>query len=1071
MRNQRLLKLWLTMLISLFFSVTGIAQRVINGVVEDAKTNSPLSGATIIVKNSKKNAVTNADGKFQLNVPNEKVVLQITFVGYVSRSVTIENTETTVLIKLSVNASVNSLSEVVMVGVQRQSKRNTTAAISTVLARDIENLPAPSVDQLLQGRIAGINVQITSGEPGVTPTLVVRGNSRLTTNINDNSVAQAHALSGPLYVIDGVPVSTDDISAGAGAASTGTNYLAGININDIERVDVQKDAAATAAWGSRGANGVIYIVTKKGVSKTPEFRVNMYNGITQQPKLLTTSTGSAERAVKMKLFNDYGSYGSQSRIPQILTDRFNPSFNNATDWQGLFYRYGAIQNVDATMSAANENFSYRISGNYYNEKGIIKAFGLARYSLRGNFNFTISPKLTSQFIFAVSKTDRQRGRKFNNSDDNTPVSSFNQPSSLFGLNSFDSSNFNGLYSKLRNKNINDYYSASLTVNYSILPNLKYTFQGAANITASNKDYFQPSNIDEVAAGQGNIQPSYAESDKSTYSTYFLSNTLNFTKKITGKEHVHNFAVTASQQFDADVSNSNSVWGSNIPSNNIQVVSGVPQTDLGGGSNYAADGLLSFVGQVQYDFDGKYLLYGSYRTDASSRFGSNSKWGTFPSVGAGWIVSDEKFMDKFKNIIPYMKLRASWGISGSQSTDLYAPYNSYTIPGTYNGNIAVQPSYNNGLTKNDLTWAKSTQKNIGLDGQLFGSRISFSVDMYEKLSKNDYYNFQLPFFTGFGNINFNAKDLWINNRGVDITIGTKNFSHSSSVQWNMQITASFNKNVIAKLPNNNRTFLVDAGRSAIRLYAVGQPIYQMYQMIYGGVYTNINQLPFNPNTGAVRTYRGGWSPIQVGQPIFLNQANSNDIWNFGDTGGDGIPSGDPNPKVTGGWVNDFTYKNFSLSLLSIFTWKRTIINSFKQQQIEQIVGGDISSFANGRMPDLSGLNYWIPQNSKSNPNYQPTFGSLDPFGGYYSQYASASTLFNEDGSYFKLKNIVLAYQLPRSIIKKAKIKNVKFYAIVDNVFTLSKSTVPDPEAIDQLGNYSGGLYPLSKKFTFGIDVQF
>ncbi|MGH2649315.1 MAG: hypothetical protein ACRDE8_17175, partial [Ginsengibacter sp.] len=505
----------------------------------------------------------------------------------------------------------------------------------------------------------------------------------------------------------------------------------------------------------------------------------------------------------------------------------------------------------------------------------------------------------------------------------------------------------GLYSKLRNKNIDDYYSVSLTTNYSILPSLRYTFQGAANITTSNRDYFQPSNIDEVAAKDPDApaQPSYAESDKGTYSTYFISNTLNFTKKIEAGKHVHNFAFTGSQQFNADVSNSNSVYGYNVPSNNIRVVSGIPQSDLGGYSNYAADGLLSFSGQAQYDFDNKYLLYGSYRGDASSRFGANTKWGYFPAGGIGWIVSDEKFMNKIKDVVSFLKVRVSYGVSGSQSPDFYAPYNSYTIPGTYNGGVAIQPSYTNGLTKNNLTWTKTTQKNIGVDAQLFNSRITFSVDVYEKLSKDDYYDFQLPFYTGFQSINFNAHDLWVSNRGVDITIGTKNLSHQSPLQWNMQITISHNKNAIAKLPNNNRTFVVDDYYGVSRIFAVGQPIYEMFQLKYLGVYNNQSEIPFNPVTGLGLTYFKGNHKVVPGDPIWEDVNKIGDVWPDEDNGaayGDRIPTGDPNPKFTGGWVNDFTYKNFSLSVLSIFTWKRDVVNTYYQQQISNIVGGYSSS---------------------------------------------------------------------------------------------------------------------------------
>jgi TonB-linked SusC/RagA family outer membrane protein len=861
--------------------------------------------------------------------------------------------------------------------------------------------------------------------------------------------------------------------------ATGTNFLAGININDIESVDVQKDAAASAAWGSRGANGVIYIKTKRGRSIKPEFRVNMYAGITKQPTLLNTVTGSAERDLKMSIVNQYATYGNLQTLPQLLTDYNNPYYNNATDWQGLFYRSGALKNVDATMSAASENVNYRVSMNYYDEKGIIENFGFKRYSVRGNFDFKISPKLNSQFIVALSKSDRQRGQKYRNSDDNTPVSGSAQPSSFYRLTGFDSANYTGLSSKLRNKNLNDYYTASLTLNYAILPFLKYTFQGAANISASNRDYFQPSDLDQVSAANGSGQASYAESNKGTYSTYFMSNSLSYNKKFAAPNHTHNLAVTASQQFTRDISNSSTVSGYNIPTNDIQVVSGVPQADKDGSSSYGADALLGFLGQAQYDFDGKYLLYGSYRADASSRFGDNSKWGYFPAVGAGWVLSDEKFMNgaKGRGVVNFLKIRGSYGVSGGQSGDLYAPYNSYTIPGTYDGGTAIQPSYTNGLTKNNLTWTKTTQKNIGLDAQFFNGKLGLNVDVYDKISKDDYFDFQLPFYTGYQSIEFNAHDLWVSNRGMDLSITTKNLSSQSKLQWNMQVTLSYNKNAIAKLPNDNRTFVVDDANGTSRIYEVGQPIYEMFQMRYLGVYNYQSQIPFNPLTGNVITYFKGNHKVVPGDPIWQDVSNNYDVWTDEDNGnqyGDRVPTGNPNPKYTGGWVNDFSYKNFTLSILSVFTFKRDVINTSFQSQISNIVGGyssSIYSFASNRLPDLSNLNYWTPDNAAKNPSYSAEFPSINPFGPSYYQFIPISSMFNEDGSYFKIKNVVLNYQIPTSLTKKARIGRAKVYGIVDNLYTFKNSTMPNPELVDQLGQYTGGLYATPMRFTMGVDIQF
>lgn len=1047
---------------------------LIKGKVLDAD-GKPVVGVTVHEVGARGGTITNDKGEFSLHVRDVEGTIEFSSVGYVSQRIKVNKR---LVLEVRMKAEDISMQDVVVVGSQQQSRRTTTAAVSSVSGKAIENMPAASVDVVLQGRVAGLNVQVASGEPGVAPTIVVRGNTRVNTNIGDANVAQARALSGPLYVIDGVPVNPDDIANSID--NTGTNYLAGININDIENIDVQKDAAATAAWGSRGANGVIYIKTRRGSSSTPQFRINTYGGITQQPPLLKTATGAAERAEKMKIINQYATPAQLAGLPQILTDSMNPYFNNATDWQGLFYRNGAIQNVDMTISAASPNVSYRVSGNYYNEKGIIEAFGYTRYGLRGNFDFKINSKLNSQFIVSLSKGDRKRGRKYyGNSDDNTPVSGSAQPSSFYRLTAFDSANFTGLYNKLRNKNVNDLYSLSLTINYNILPFLRYTAQGSANVSSSNRDYFQPSNIDQVAALTGaTAQPSYAESDKGTYSTYFVSNTLNFFKTLTtAGGHTHHLTVTGAQQFNADVVNSSVVSGSDLPSNDIQVVNGVPQANLYGRSDYAADGLLSFIGQAQYDFDGKYLLYGSYRGDASSRFGNDTKWGYFPSGGVGWVVSDERFMDGVKKYVNFLKIRASYGLAGSQSPDFYAPYNSYTLPGTYNGSPSIQPSYSNGLTKDNLTWTKTVQKNLGIEMQFLDGRISLTTDIYDKTSRDDYYNFQLPFYTGFQSISFNAHDLWVSNKGADITLSTRNLSRKSPLQWNMQLTLSYNKNAIAKLPNNNRTFVVDDYYGVSRIFAVGQPIYEMFQMKYMGVYNRQSEIPFNPLTGNSLTYFKGNHKVVPGDPNWLDVNKIGDVWTDEDNGaayGDRIPTGNPNPKFTGGWVNDLTYKNFALSIVSVFTWKREVINTYFQQQIGNIVGGyssDIYSFAADRLPDMSKINYWTPQLAAKSPSYKASFPSINPFGPSYYQYIPISSMFNEDGSYFKVKTIVGSYQFPRNITSRLKLNRARVYCIVDNFLTFKKGTMPDPESVDQLGVYTGGLYPLPKKYTLGIDVEF
>ncbi|MCU7547779.1 SusC/RagA family TonB-linked outer membrane protein [Chitinophagaceae bacterium LB-8] len=1045
---------------------------VISGLIKD-ESGKPISGASVKVVQTKTGTLSDEEGRFSINMPAGQTVLEVSYVGFATEKIKIVGQRELAIVLRSTN---KVMDEIVVVGVQRQSKRSTTSAISTVTGKAIENMPAPSVDGLLQGRVAGMNVQITSGEPGVTPTIVVRGNSKVSTDIGNSDVAQSRALSSPLYVIDGVPTNTSDIDNAIG--TTGTNYLAGININDIAEVVVQKDATATAAWGSRGANGVIYITTKKGRSGTPEFRLNSYVGVTQRPQLLKTLTGAEERREKMNILNSYLTPTQiASIVPQILTDSLNPSYNHATDWQGLFYRTGMIKNIDGSVSAATSNLNYRVSFNYYDEQGIIQSFGFKRYSLRGNFDFRISPKLNTQLVIGLSRGERLRGMKYNNSDNNTPVSGSSVPSSFYGLNAGDSSLFLGVSSQLRNQNINDQLSASLNFNYDILPSLKYNIQGSANISSSYRDYFQPSRNDKIASVRPAGSASYAESNKGSYNTLFFQQGLNYTKTLATNAHQHSLVATASQQFSRDITNSNWVSGYNIPSNDIQVVSGVAQADMAGGSSYAASGLLSVLGQVQYDLDKKYMLYLSYRGDASSRFGANSKWGYFPATGLGWVVSDEKFMSRFSGVIDYLKLRASYGVAGTNSGDFYAPYNSYELGGYYNGVQSVQPSYSNGLTKNDLTWTKTIQKNLGMDLFLLKSRLNIMVDVYDKLSKDDYYQFALPFFTGYSDVQFNAHDLWVSNRGVDITLGANILPENRKLHWGTQLTLSHNQNLIAKLPNNNRTFVITDAGDISRIYSVGQPVYEMFQIKYLGVYNYESEIPFNPLTGKKVTYFKGNHVVVPGDPKWLDLNKDFDVWSGEDNGdqyGDRMPTGNPNPKFTGGWVNDFSYKNLSLSIVSVFTLKRDVYNTYFQSQIANITGGyssSMSKFAENRLPDLTGIDYWTPAKAAAKGGYQASFPTINPALGSYYQYIAISDMFVTDGSYFKVKTISLGYEMPPTLLKKIKLKKARVYSMLDNVLTLKNSSMPNPELVDQLGVYTGGLYPVSKKLTIGLDITF
>ncbi|GAO42147.1 putative TonB-dependent receptor [Flavihumibacter petaseus NBRC 106054] len=1031
--------------------------RVISGVVLEQKNGNPLEGATIIEKGSNNSTLADAAGRFKITVPATATQLVISFVDYDAATINIANGVNNITVRLQDKKNKN-LGDVVVVGYQKQSLRKTTSAVQVVSGKSIENLPAPSFESLLQGKVSGVNIQNFSGEPGIRNTFTVRGNSTIVTDLN-NGLDDARTLSTPLYIIDGVPMSVTDLE---NASSTGTNYLAGINVNDIESIVVQKDAAATAVWGSRGANGVIVIKTKRGRIGKPQMRAGVYYGVVEKPKLLRTVAGAEERRQKLDLMYLYSSYQQLSNMPQVLSDSLNPAFNNATDFQDLFYQSGNVTNGDLSVSGGTDQLSYRVGMNYYDENGIIKQTGFTRYSLRGNFDFRITPKVNMNLNVAASRMDRKvglgRGR-----NEVVPIDGTTMPASFYKPSDADMQLYMGSYDDQKDKNQTSLFTAYMNLNYDVVKGIQYSLQGSISSSSDNRDRFQPGEI--TSDGR-----SFAASYKNKYQQYYIANILTGNKTL-GKNH--NFGVVFTQSFQLDDKSGSSIEGYNVPDENIHVVSGIPQKDISAYSSAQRAGLLSFMGQLSYDFAGKYLLNATWRADASSRFGQDSKWGYFPSVSLGYILSEEKFMSNIP-WISFLKLRGSYGLSGTMPDDFYAPYNTWNVTqGTYNGTVMATPSFEKPITLPNLTWNKSNQANIGMDLYLFDNRVNITVDAYRRNSLNPILNLPFPFFTGYTSMSYNAP-MKILNEGVDLMIQTRNLPKTSALQWTTNINASFNKNRIAALPNGNRTFYTSSyNYNQELIFQVGAPIYGWAQMLYTGVYNEQSQIPVNPLTGSPLTYFKGYYPVKPGFPMWVDVNHDWDVWSDEDKGeakGDLVATGDPNPKVTGGLYNEFTWKNFSMGVLCTYTIGRDIINNFESAQYANVWNfGNINNYAAQRLPDLSNVNYWVPANGDKGQSTNATWPSLSPYGPNYYQFLPFSTIWNEDGSYFKIRNITLGYNFDRNKLQRLKIQGLRIYSIIDNIYTFQNASVPDAELVSPQGEYRGSAYPLPRKYTLGLEV--
>ncbi len=1040
-------------LLALLMSAAMARQRVIRGNVRD-KDGITLPGITVLQKGTRNAVQTDAQGNYSITLQSQgQTILVFSYVGYVKSEYPVESEAT---LDVTLQQDVSNLEEVVVVGYQKQSLRKTTSAVQVISGREIENLPAPSFEALLQGRVAGVNIQNFSGAPGVRNTFTVRGNSTISTGFNTDDFDLARTMSTPLFIIDGIPLTLTDLE---GSSNTGTNYLAGININDIESVVVQKDAAATAVWGSRGANGIVVITTKKGTTGKPQIRLSAYAGISQKPELQRTYAGAEERRQKMGLLYEYGSHQQLGGIPLMLTDSLNPSYNNATDWQDLFYNTGYIQNYDANISAGNELLNYRLSFNHYSEDGIIRETGFKRYSLRGNFDFNLTSAVRTNLIISAARTDRKRGlgRQRGIANENLPISASSLPSSFVRLGQQDYDFYYGLYDQLRDKNISDAFSLYSQTNVKLLKGLDYSFQGSISANIDNRDRFFPADLDPNGVSD-------AASNATRYSSYYLANVLNYSNTW---NDAHSIVLTGIQSFQYDQRKRTYVAGLNVPTDDIKVVTGIAQRDLTGFSNFEETGLLSYMGQFAYDYKARYLLNLSWRADASSRFGVNTKWGYFPAGSLGWVVSEEDFLKETK-WLDLFKIRASYGESGTLPDNFYAPFNVWDVSnGTYAGVVSSTPSFSNPITQPDLTWNKSRQSNIGIDLSFFNSRLSVTADMYRRETLNPIMGFPYPFYTGFTTLTYNVP-LNILNEGIDLIINTRNLKSTSAVQWNTNLNLSFNRNRLASLPYGNRGFYTDSqGYNQQLLFNVGSPVYTWGQMIYQGVYNQLSDVPVNPSTGQTKTYWDGSIPVLAGFPNWYDVNGDYDVWDRQDL----QPTGDPNPLVTGGLYNEVSYKNFSVSALFTFTLGRDIINNFMSQQFSGVWNyGNINDFANRRLPDIENLNYWTPTRAQD-PNYQADFPTINPYGRSYYQFLPFSTMWNENGNYVRLKMLSFGYNFTPTFLNRLGIRNARVFSMIDNLFIIQASNVPDAELVTPQGEYVGGAYPLPKKYTFGLEVTF
>jgi TonB-linked SusC/RagA family outer membrane protein len=1002
-----ILALWLTLLPKESLAQAGGQSIQVTGTVSGSDTDESLPGVNILVKGTTIGTATDMDGNFTLNVPGPDAVLVFSFIGYTSLERRVGNATT---FNITLNPDQESLSEVVIVGYGTQERATVTSAISSVSSEQIRQLPVPNVASAIQGRAAGVSVT-NAGAPGTNPIVRVRGIG--TVGNND-----------PLYVIDGIPAG-------------GLNE---INTADIESVEVLKDASAAAIYGSRAANGVILITTKKGKVGTPKVTVDSYVG-----------TQSAWRTLDLLGREDYLAFGrdllgNAGDPPPQRFDEMGELANVETDWQAEMFRPATIQDHNVGISGGTESVIYNLSVGYFGQEGIMRGTDFERFSFRSNTEFKISKRVTVGQTLTVAYSSRNNepftgGRtQLEHMVKSVPYIPVRDESRLGGFRSPDRVDGSDpenpvLNAELRTNRTQEYkILGTAYLNVEILEGLNYKFLVGTDLALGTTNEYTP----RFRSGDFHEQP-FAVIGQNRFSFFspLVSNQLSYNKSI-GK---HNFDVLGVIEQQTFLSTTLGGSGQNFLTNEIRELQGVQNQTVN--SNKIEYALISYLGRVNYNFDQKYLFSASIRRDGGSRFGPNSKWGTFPSVSAGWRVSEEPFMQNLTGVSD-LKIRASYGETGNDQIG------NYVYQATINSNFfypfggAQSPgSTISALANPDLRWETTIMKNIGFDLGLFNDRFNLSFEWFDNTTEGMILGVPIPPSLGYDGAPVSNVGT-VMNRGIELELGYRKYT--GDFQFSIDGNIGFVRNELLSLGTGNTIFGPDFQGDPMTFTEEGRPI----------------------------AYFFGWETdglFQIGDETAQQEnASAGDI-RFVDVNGDGVIDGNDRTFL-GHYLPDFTYGlNFSAN------YRNFDLNMF----IQGVYGNQIFNLLRFHTEGMTRLfnastvvlDRWTPENPNTDV---PRAINGDP-----NRNARASSRWIEDGSFLRLKNISLGYNVPEAFlnqISKGSISSVRVYVSGLNLLTFTNYTGFDPEIAARTGinNTLGqgidyGQFPAARTIMGGLQLSF
>ncbi|WP_194777043.1 SusC/RagA family TonB-linked outer membrane protein [Pararhodonellum marinum] len=988
------------------FAQAGTQPFVVRGTVSSSEGGETLPGVNILIKGTGTGTATDIDGNYSIEVPSGDAVLVFTSIGFTMQEVRVGNNTT---LNITMAPDMAALSEVLVVGYGTQERAKITSAISSVSSEDIRAMPVPNLASAIQGRAAGVQVT-NAGAPGTNPIVRIRGVG--TVGNND-----------PLYVIDGVPAG-------------GLNQ---INPADIESIEVLKDASASAIYGSRAANGVILVTTKKGQVGKPVVTVESYYG-----------TQTAWRQLDLLNRNQYLDFGRDllanggQPAPQRF-DNLGEFANVDTDWQGEMFRTAPIQDHNVQISGGTENVLYNFSAGYFAQEGIMRGTDFERVSIRSNTEWRVHNRVKIGQTLTIAYSDQNvepfsGGRsQLEHIVKSVPYIPVRDASRLGGFRAPDTEDGSDpenpvLNAELRtNRNQDFKILGTAYVDVDLFEGFKYKFLVGLDVGINTNDQYTP----RFDAGDFNFQPfaSIAQ-NRSTFVSPLISNQLSYSKSF-GKHNLDVLGVIEQQTFTfTNLSGS----GQNFLTNDVRTLQGVQNQVTSGSKTERA--LISYIGRINYDYDQKYLISAAVRRDGGSRFGPANKWGTFPSVSVGWRISEEGFM-KPLTAVSDLKLRGSYGEVGNDGFGDYAyqaTINSnffYNFDGTLEGGSTIS-----NLANQNIRWETTKMTNIGLDLGLFNDRFNLSAEWFDNRTEGMILGVPIPPSLGFDGAPI-ANVGTVQNTGVELALGYRKYT--GDFTWSVDGNIGFVNNELLSLGIGNTIFGPGFQGDALTFTEEGRPIAYFYGWEVDGIF-------------------------QQGDEI--NQANAapGDL-RFVDQNGDGAIT-DADRTFLGHYLPDFTYglnftanyKNFDLTMFWQGVQGNEIFNNlrFHTEGMTRLFGASTVV-----------LDRWTPTNTNTDV---PRAVSGDP-----NRNARASSRFVEDGSFLRLKILSLGYNMPRTWLNSwsnGTISNIRIYFTGQNLLTFTGYTGYDPEIAVRTGVNASlgtgidyGQFPAARTFIGGVQITF